>query len=121
MKALIHKMKVKKKFSLSEIISLNHIDLIILNIIFKTFLRELNDADIRRKTTKDMNSTNKSLKSLYLLTEKIKIMKTKLTKLKKKEKKAKEFQLYKNYANDFLNKSKLTALLSEYIIFNNMN
>ena len=93
----------------------------ILNIIFKIFFKELNDADIRKKTTKNMNSTNKSLKSLYLLTEEIKIIKTELIKFKKKEKKAEKFQLYKNYANDFLNKSKLTALLFEYIIFNNMN
>ena len=59
----------------------------ILNIIFKTFFRELNDADIKKKTTKNMSSTNKSLKSLYLLTEKIKIIKAELTKLKKKRKK----------------------------------
>ena len=119
MKTLIHKMKVKKRFSLSEIISLNHIDLMILNTIFKIFLRRLNDADIRRKITKDMNSSNKFLKSLYLLAEKIKITKAELNKLRKKEKKTKEFQLYKNYANDLLNKSKLTALLFEYTLSDN--
>ena len=119
MKTLIHKMKVKKKFSLSEIIFLNHIDLMILNIIFKAFLREFNDADIRKKITKDMNSSNKFLKSLYLLAEKIKITKAELDKLRKKEEKTKEFQLYKNYANDLLNKSKLTALLFEYTLSDN--
>ena len=64
MKSLIHKMNVKKKSFLSEIILLSYIDFIILDTIFRIFLRDLNDADIRRKITKNMKSFDKSLKSL---------------------------------------------------------
>ena len=114
-------MSVKKKSFLSEIISLSHIDFMILNTIFRIFLKDLNDADIKKKTTKDMKSSDKSLRSLYLLIEEIKIIKVELKKLKKKEKKTKEFQLYKNYANNFLDKSKLTTLLSEFTLFTDAN
>ena len=121
MKALIHKMNVKKKSSLSETTFLNYIDLMILNTIFRIFLKDLNDADIKRETTKNMRSSEKSLRSLYLLIEKIKIIKVELKKLKKEEKKIKKFQLYKNYANDLLDKSKLTALLFEFTLSTDAN
>ena len=121
MKSLIHKMSVKKKSFLSETISLSHIDFMILDIIFRIFLRDLNDTDIRREITKDMKSFDKSLRSFYLLIEEIKIIKVELEKFKKEEKKIKEFQLYKNYANDLLDKSKLTALLFEFTLSTDAN
>ena len=121
MKSLIHKMSAKERSSLPETIPLSHIDLMILDTIFRTFLRDLNDADIRRKTTKDMRSPDKSLRSLYLLTEEVRTTKAELKKLRKKEERAKEFQLYKDYANDLLNKSKLITLLSEYAMPSNTN
>ena len=121
MKSLIHKMNVKKRSFLSETIFLSHIDFMILDTIFRIFLRSLNDADIRRETTKNMRSFDKSLKSFYLLIEEVRITKVELKKFKKKEERVREFQLYKNYANDLLNKSKLITLLFEYVMFNNTN
>ena len=93
----------------------------ILNTIFRIFLKNLNDANIRKKITKDMKLFDKFLRSFYLWIKEIRIIKVELKKFKKKEKRAKEFQLYKNYANNLLDKSKLITLWSKYIMFNNTN
>lgn len=119
MKTLVHKMGAKERSPLPGATPLSHIDLMVLDTIFRAFLRGLNDADIRRETTKGMGSPDKSLRSLYLLAEEAKTTKAELDKLRKEEEKAREFQLYKDYANGLLDKSKLTALLSGYTLSDN--
>jgi hypothetical protein len=56
-----------------------------LNIILRTFIRELFEAEIRREAIRDMTSSNRFLKTIYQLAKKARRINIEIQKLYEKK------------------------------------
>ena len=65
-------------------ISLIVLKIYILNTILKTFIKEISNSKIKKKTIKKIMTTNRFLTNVYQLTKKIKKTRVKIRKFKKK-------------------------------------
>ena len=92
---LMQRVEIKDRAS---IITLILLESIMLNIILRVFIRDLFDSEIRKKTTRDMTSSDKSLKIIYQLIEKARRINLKIQKLFDEKFKQDELIFYKQLA-----------------------
>lgn len=88
-----------------------------LNIILRVFIRGLNDHEIRKKATRNIISSNRSLHMIYSLAEKSRRINVEIQKLFEKEFKTEKLQFYKSLTQKNLSKAQVTSLFSKYYAF----
>ena len=89
-------MNVKNKPALIFITVFTLFKSIMLDIIFKSFIRNINDHEIQKKIIYDMIIINRFFRFVYNFIEKVKRINVKIQKLIKKENKSNELLFYKS-------------------------
>ncbi len=93
---------------------LSFLKLIMLNIILRTFIRELFELEIRREATREMISLNKSLKIIYQLIEKTRRINIEIQKLYDEEIRQNELSFYRKLIQQSLSQTKIKVMLTQY-------
>jgi hypothetical protein len=94
--------------------TLSFLESAMLNIILRAFIRELVDSEIRRKTTRNMISSDRFLKTIYQLVEKTRRINIEIQKLYEKEIRQNEFSFYRDLAQQFISQVKIETMLTQY-------
>jgi hypothetical protein len=87
---------------------------IMLNIILRTFVRELFESEIRREATREMISSDRSLKIIYQLIEKTRRINIEIQKLYDEKVRQNELSFYRELAQQSLSQAKIEAMLTQY-------
>ena len=87
---------------------------IMLNIILRVFIKDLTNIEVRKKVTRDMTFTNRSLKTIYQLTEKTRRTNPKIQKFFDDELKQDELIFYKSLAQQNISTHQIQAMLTNY-------
>ncbi len=87
---------------------------VMLDIILRAFIRELFDSEIRRETTRDMISSNRSLKTIYQLIEKARRINIEIQKLYEKEIRQNKLSFYRDLTQQFIFQIKIEIMLTQY-------
>ena len=85
-----------------------------LNIIFRVFIRDLTNIEIRKKITREMTFTNRSLKTIYQLAKKTRRTNLKIQKLFDDELKQDELVFYKSLAQQNISTHQIQAMFTSY-------
>ncbi len=85
-----------------------------LDTILRAFIRDLIDPEIRREATRDMTSPNRSLKTIYQLTEKARRTNIEIQKLYDEEIRQNELSFYRELTQQSLPQAKIEAMLTQY-------
>ncbi len=85
-----------------------------LNIILRTFIRELFESEIRREATRDMISSDRSLRIIYQLIEKTRRINIEIQKLYDEEVRQNELSFYRKLTQQFLSQTKIEVMLTQY-------
>ncbi len=112
--ALMLRVKIRNRTETE--LSLFLLEFVILNVIMKSFVRDLLNDDTRKKTIRDLIMIDKSLKDLCNLTKNVDRVKKKFHKLMKKENKTKELIFYKKMINKSTFQDKVQIMLIFYKI-----
>lgn len=112
--SLMQHVNVKDKSTFISFIILMLLKSAMLNTILQTFIKEILNHIIQRKITRNMIATDKLLKSIYNLAEKMKCMNLKIQKLFNEEIKSKELIFYKNLIERNMFKSQINMLMTAY-------
>ena len=76
----------------------------ILDIILRSFIRDINDHEIRKKVTRNIIIINRSLRFVYNLIEKTRRINMKIQKLIEEKNKSNELLFYKSLVKKNLSK-----------------
>lgn len=87
---------------------------VMLNTILRAFIKEILNHIVQRKITRNMIATDKLLKSIYNLAEKMRCTNLKIQKLFNEKIKSKELIFYKNLIKRNMFKSQINALMTAY-------
>jgi hypothetical protein len=112
--ALMLRVNVKDKIDTESSLSL--LEFVTLNVIMKSFVRDLLNDDIRKKTIRDLIMTDRFFKNLCNLTKNVDRVKKKFHKLMKEENKTRELIFYKKMINRSLSQKRVQAMLVSYKI-----
>ena len=112
--SLMQRIDAKNKFVFAATIILILLESVMLNIILRAFIKNLFDSKIRKKVIKNMISSNRSLRTIYQLIEKIRRINIEIKKLFDKKFKYDELSFYKNLAQRNLSRHQIEILLTEY-------
>ncbi len=85
-----------------------------LNIILRTFIRELFELEIRREAIRDMISSDRSLKIIYQLIEKTRRINIEIQKLYDEEVRQNELSFYRELTQQSLSQTKIEVMLTQY-------
>ena len=110
---LMQRIDVKNRFIMSRS-SLILLKSTMLNINLKTFIRGLTNNEIKKKITRDMISSTRSLQIINQLTKKIKRTNIEVQKLFEKKIKQNELIFYKQLAQRNISKHQIETLLIFY-------
>ncbi len=86
----------------------------ILDVIMKTFVRELHDDDVRKKTIRELIAADRSLRRLCTMTENANRSKREFRKLMKKENKSRKLKFYKEMIQRIMSKEKIESMLASF-------
>ncbi len=93
---------------------LSFLESIMLDIILRTFTRELFNSKIRRKAIREMISSDRSLKIIYQLTEETRRTNIEIQKLYDEEVRQNELSFYRELTQQSLSQIKIEAMLTQY-------
>jgi hypothetical protein len=85
-----------------------------LDVIMKTFVKELHDDEVRKETIRDLTSAERSLRELCTLTENADRSKKEFRKFMKEENKNRKLKIYKNMIQRTMFKKKIESMLTSY-------
>jgi hypothetical protein len=85
-----------------------------LNIILRTFIRELFKLEIRREAIREMISSDRSLKIIYQLIEKTRRINIEIQKLYDEEIRQNELSFYRKLIQQSLLQTKIKVMLTQY-------
>ncbi len=94
--------------------TLSSLKSVMLNIILRAFIRELFDSEIRRETTRDMISSDRSFRTIYQLTEKTRRINIEIQKLYDEEIRQDELTFYKDLVQQSMSQVKIETMLTQY-------
>ena len=111
---LMQRINAKNKSAFVVTITLILFEFAMLNIILRAFIKDLLNSEIRKKTTKDMISSNRSLRTIYQLAEKTRRINIEIKKLFDEKLKYDELSFYKNLTQRNLFRHQIKILLTKY-------
>ena len=97
-------MNVKNKFIAMFVAAFSLLESTILDIILRSFIRDINDHEIRKKVTRNIIIINRSLRFVYNLIEKTRRINMKIQKLIEEKNKSNELLFYKSLVKKNLSK-----------------
>jgi phosphoenolpyruvate carboxylase len=113
--ALMLRVKAKDRIIDTES-SLFLLESVTLNVVMKSFVRDLLNDDIQKQTIRELIIINRSLKELCNLAEDANRAKKKFHKLMKEKNKTKELAFYKEIMSRNLSRDRIQAMLTSYKI-----
>ncbi len=114
---LMQHVKAKDKSTFNSFTILTLLKSAMLNIILRAFIKKISNHIIQRKVIKSMTATDKSLKSIYNLVEKVRWMNLKIQKLFNEKVKLKKLIFYKKLIQKNMFKVQINVLLISYHFF----
>ena len=111
---LMQRINAKNKFAFVAAIILILLEFAMLNIILRAFIKDLLNFEIRKKITKNMISSNRSLRTIYQLAKEIRRINIEIKKLFDEKFKYDELSFYKNLAQRNLFRHQIEILFIEY-------
>ncbi len=114
---LMQHVEAKDKLTFSSFIIFTLLKSAMLNIILWTFIKRILNHIVQRKVIRNMIATDKSLKSIYNLAEKVRWMNSKIQKLFNEKVKLKELIFYKKLIQKNMFKAQINILLTLYHFF----
>ncbi len=98
----------------AEEFTLSSLKSVMLDIILRAFIRDLIDSEIRREVTRDMTSSDRSLKTIYQLIEKARRTNIEIQKLYDEKVRQNELFFYRELAQQSLSQTKIETMLTQY-------
>lgn len=112
---LMQRVDIKNRFVIIQItISFFTLEITMFNIIFRTFLKSLNDHNIRKEVIRDITSIDRLFRIIYNFAEKARKINLKIQKLFDEKFRSNEFKFYKSLAEKKMFKYQIVSLFSEY-------
>ena len=111
---LMQRIDAKNKFAFVVAFTFTLFEFAMLNIILRAFIRDLLNSKIKKKITKDMISSNRSLRTIYQLTKEARRINIEIKKLFDEKLKYDELSFYKNLTQRNLSRHQIETLLTEY-------
>ncbi len=87
---------------------------VMLDTILRAFIKEIKDHTVRKEAIREMTAADRSLKSVYNLTEEIRRINLKIQKIYEEKIKSKQFTFYKDLAKRNMSRNQIDALITVY-------
>ena len=111
---LMQRIDAKNRFAFAATTTFILFEFVMLNTILRAFIKDLFDSKIRKKATRNMISSDRSLRTIYQLAEKTRRINIEIKKFFDEKFKYDELSFYKNLAQRNLFRHQIKILFTKY-------